>query len=90
VLSFRPQLPSTITRLGFAIRWRGATVQVDVTPDSVTYTRREGPDVEIRHCSDTFTLSAEPVHRPTCRVEPITPTPTQPAGRVPIHLRPEA
>jgi len=51
------------------------------------YTRRNGPAVEIRHCSDPFTLGDEAVHRPTCRVEPITPTPTQPAGRTPIHTR---
>ena len=88
MLSFRPQLPSTITRLGFAIRWRGATVQVAVTPEEVVYTLRDGPAVEIRHCADAFTLGEKPVHRPTCRVEPLTPTPTQPPGRVPLHLRP--
>src|SRR6266536_5881764 len=81
VLSFRPQLPSSISRLCFAIRWRGATVQVSISPDEVVYTLRHGPAREVRHCDETFSLTADPVRRPTCRVTPITPTPTQPAGR---------
>jgi alpha,alpha-trehalose phosphorylase len=78
-------LPSAITRLGFAIRWRGATIQVAVSPDETVYTLRDGSPVEIRHCDDTFTLAADPVHRPTCRVTPITPTPHQPPGRAPTR-----
>jgi alpha,alpha-trehalose phosphorylase len=86
-LSFRPQLPTAMTRLGFAIRWRGSTVQVAVTPDEVVYTLRDGDPVELRHGDETFTLAGEPVHRQTCRVEPITPTPQQPPGREPAVPR---
>jgi alpha,alpha-trehalose phosphorylase len=87
VLSFRPQLPPAITRFGFAIRWRGATVELAVTPDEVVYALRQGPSVEIRHCDETITLNSEPVRRPTCRVTPITATPVQPAGRAPNRFR---
>ena len=82
-LSFQPQLPPAITRLGVTIRWRGSTLRVDITPDKVTYTLRDGPAIELRHCDQTFTLDDKPVRRPTCRVKPITATPTQPEGRAP-------
>jgi alpha,alpha-trehalose phosphorylase len=82
-LSFQPQLPPAITRLGVTIRWRGSTLRVDITPDQVTYTLRDGPAIELRHCDQTFTLDDKPVRRPTDRVQPITATPTQPEGRAP-------
>ena len=84
-LTFRPQLPPDIHRLAFALRWRGATVHVVVTPDDVTYTLRDGPSVELHHDGEAFTLGPEPVMKPTCHVKPLTPTPTQPAGRAPTH-----
>ena len=85
MLSFHPQLPPSITRLRFAIRWRGGTVQVAITPDEVTYTLRDGQPIELRHAGELFTLGTEPVHRPTCHVEPITPRPSQPPGREPAQ-----
>ncbi len=85
VLSFQPQLPPSITRLRFAIRWRGATVEVTIAPDDVTYTLRDGQPFELCHAGESFTLGSEPVHRPTCHVEPITPSPSQPPGRAPAH-----
>jgi alpha,alpha-trehalose phosphorylase len=84
-LSFQPQLPPSISRLRFAIRWRGATVQVAITHDEVTYTLQDGQSVELRHAGEPFTLGTEPVHRPTCHVEPITPRPSQPPGRAPAN-----
>jgi alpha,alpha-trehalose phosphorylase len=84
-LSFQPQLPPTITRLRFAIRWHSGTVQVAITPDEVTYTLRDGQPIELRHAGELFTLGTEPVCRPTCHVEPITPRPAQPPGRAPVH-----
>jgi alpha,alpha-trehalose phosphorylase len=84
-LSFQPQLPPSISRLRFAIRWRGATVHVAITPDDVTYTLQNGQPVELRHADEAFTLGTEPVHRHTCHVEPITPRPSQPPGRAPAH-----
>jgi alpha,alpha-trehalose phosphorylase len=84
-LSFQPQLPPSITRLCFAIRWRGATVQLGITRDDVTYTLQNGQPVELRHAGESFTLGTEPVHRRTCRVEPITPRPSQPPGRAPAN-----
>jgi alpha,alpha-trehalose phosphorylase len=85
MLSFQPQLPPAISRLCFAIRWHSATMQVDIARDEVTYTLREGQPLELHHAGKPFTLGTEPVHRPTCHVEPITPRPSQPPGRAPVH-----
>jgi alpha,alpha-trehalose phosphorylase len=82
-LTFRPQLPPAISRMAFALRWRGATVHVVVTPAEVTYTLRDGQPVELHHDGEAFRLGTEPVRRPTCQVKPLTPTPTQPPGREP-------
>jgi len=84
-LSFHPQLPPGITRLSFAMRWRGATLQVAVTPEAAVYTRLDGPAIEIQHGDDTFTLDGAPVTRPVHQVTPITPTPQQPADRAPAR-----
>jgi len=79
-LSFHPQLPPGISRLSFAMRRRGATIQVAVTPEAAVYTRLDGPAIEIQHGDETFTLDGAPVTRPVHLVTPITPTPQQ-AGR---------
>jgi alpha,alpha-trehalose phosphorylase len=84
-LSFCPQLPPSIGRLSFALRWRGATVHLTITAAETTYTLRDGAAVELRHDGKTFTLGTEPVRLPTCHVSPLTPTPAQPAGRAPIR-----
>jgi alpha,alpha-trehalose phosphorylase len=83
-LSFCPQLPAGIGRLSFALRWRGATVHLTITSAETTYTLRDGSPVELRHDGETFVLGPEPVRLPTCHVQPLTPTPTQPAGRSPV------
>jgi alpha,alpha-trehalose phosphorylase len=84
-LSFQPQLPPSINRLSFAIRWRGGTVQVAITPDETTYSLRDGEPVELRHAGEPFTLGSKPVRRRTCHVEPITARPSQPPGRAPAQ-----
>jgi alpha,alpha-trehalose phosphorylase len=84
-LSFCPQLPPGIGRLSFAMRWRGATVHLTITAAETTYTLRDGAPVELRHDDETFTLGPEPARLPTCHVEPLTPTPTQPTGRAPAR-----
>jgi alpha,alpha-trehalose phosphorylase len=54
-LSFGPRLPTGLKRLAFHLHWRGASMCVTVTRDSVTYTsdgdvtfRHEGGEVELR------------------------------------------
>jgi len=69
-LSFRPQrLPETQASLQFPITWRGALLDVDISPDSTTYTLSEGDLLRIRHEDDDITLTrANPVAvRPTLK-----------------------
>ena len=67
-LSFRPQqLPETRASLQFPITWRGQLLNVDISPDSTTYTLSEGDVLRIRHEDEDITLTrANPVAvRPT-------------------------
>jgi alpha,alpha-trehalose phosphorylase len=87
-LSFAPRLPSALTRLSFAVRWRGCKVRVVTNAEQVRYSVEDGPDtrLELVHHGQPFTLStADPVQLTI----PPGPTPTdeprQPAGRRPLR-----
>lgn len=51
LLSLDPQLPDSIARLRFRLRWRNFRITVDVSHEEVTYALRDGPDsrLEIQH-----------------------------------------
>ncbi|NYJ73322.1 glycoside hydrolase family 65 protein [Allobranchiibius huperziae] len=86
-LSFAPALPKRLSRLAFAIRWRGCKVRVTVHPDHAVYELEDGVHgyTELSHYGEMFTLTTdEPVTRDITPVQPMTPRPTQPAGREPI------
>jgi alpha,alpha-trehalose phosphorylase len=86
-LSLRPQLAPGWTRLCFRLLWHGAHITVDIGAEEVTYTATQVSDegVEVMHGEETLLLKAdEPVIRPMIRVEPMTPRPSQPAGRAPL------
>ncbi len=88
-LSFAPGLPTALTRLSFAVRWRGCKVRVHITPDSATYSVEDGPDtvLTLAHHGTEFELgTTEPVTLPILRVPPLTPRPTQPAGRAAANV----
>jgi alpha,alpha-trehalose phosphorylase len=87
-LSFAPRLPSVLSRLSFAVRWRGCKVRVVTTGDTARYTVEDGPDtaLELVHHQTPFTLSTdEPVELPVPVLEPPGDTPRQPAGRQPLR-----
>jgi alpha,alpha-trehalose phosphorylase len=84
VLQFRPQLPPAWTRLRFSLRHRGARIHVEIREDAVTY--RSSEDAAILHDGgdglERIELTAQTdVQRQWRPVEPLTPTPPQPAGR---------
>jgi alpha,alpha-trehalose phosphorylase len=67
-LSFRPHRPPEAqASLQFPITWRGQLLDVEISPDSTTYTLREGDALTIRHQDEDITLTrANPaVVRPT-------------------------
>ncbi|HEX6968118.1 MAG TPA: glycoside hydrolase family 65 protein [Micromonosporaceae bacterium] len=87
VLSFAPRLPSRITRLEFSLMWHGHRLRVDVRPEEVTYSLRDGDvsgRVLLRHHGETVTVAAgQPVTLPIPPAPPAGPQPSQPAGRTP-------
>jgi alpha,alpha-trehalose phosphorylase len=67
-LSFRPQRsPEAQSSLQFPLTYRGQVLDIDIGPDSTTYTLREGKELIIRHEDEVITLTrANPaVIRPT-------------------------
>ncbi|HEV7192436.1 MAG TPA: glycosyl hydrolase family 65 protein [Jatrophihabitantaceae bacterium] len=88
-LSLRPQLPPTWKSLHFRLRWRESRLHVEVNERGVTYELVEGPDegLQIVDNGEPVVLHrGVPVARPIHPVEPLTPRPTQPAGRVPLSM----
>ena len=85
-LTFAPRLPETLQRLRFTVRWRGTKLRVEITAGQATYTVEDGSGtvLTLHHHGTEFELSPEaPVTLPIEPVEPLTPRPTQPAGREP-------
>ncbi len=61
-LSFKPQLPSALKGLTFRLRYRDRMLEVDVKPESTTYSLHRGDDVEIAHKGTPLTVtSTQPV-----------------------------
>jgi alpha,alpha-trehalose phosphorylase len=85
-LSFAPRLPPSLHRLTFTLRWRGDKVRVEITPERASYTVDAAPGsmVELSHHGDALAVGAgAPVTRDIPPSRPLTPRPTQPAGRPP-------
>jgi hypothetical protein len=73
--------------LRFTIRWHGLRLGVDITPDEVTYTLRDGPDASLtfRHEGDTVTVdTSAPTTKKIGKRQPLLPRPEQPPGREPM------
>jgi alpha,alpha-trehalose phosphorylase len=87
-LLFRPQLPPGWRRLRFSVRPRGQRLHVDITPGRVEYAVEGDEAVRLTHCSgrrrDDLTVKpGKTVTRKWRSARPLTPRPSQPAGRAP-------
>ena len=70
MLSFRPQRPPEArSSLRFSLTYRGRALEVEIAPDSTTYTMRVGDELVFRHEDEVVTLThANPTAiRPTLR-----------------------
>ncbi|MGE2689627.1 glycoside hydrolase family 65 protein [Mycolicibacterium pulveris] len=88
VLELHPQLPETLSRLKFRLRWKNFRLTVDVNHENVTYTIRDGPDTSltIRHAGEDLELKTEqPTTVAVKPVRPLLPAPQQPPGRAPLR-----
>lgn len=75
ILSFRPQRPPEAqSSLRFPITWRGQMLDVEINPDSTTYSLREGEELVIQHEDEgiALTRTAPIVSRPTGKPPSIT------------------
>ncbi len=85
-LSFKPRLPSQLTRVGFGLLFRGRRLRVSVGPDSATYSLVSGAELSVAHHGEELALA---VGRPQTRPIPPAPSglaaPTQPDGRAPAR-----
>nr|WP_296075149.1 glycoside hydrolase family 65 protein [uncultured Actinoplanes sp.] len=88
-LSFAPRLPSRISNLEFSLLWRGLRLRVNVTPQEVTYSLRNGGGsarlVLVHHGKEVEVTQVKPVSVPIPPPVPVGPAPTQPAGRAPVR-----
>ena len=88
-LSFAPRLPSRISNLEFSLLWRGLRLRVNVTPDEVTYSLRNGGGsarlVLVHHGKEVEVTQVKPVTVPIPLATPSGPAPAQPAGRAPVR-----
>jgi alpha,alpha-trehalose phosphorylase len=68
-------------------------LSVEVHPDRVTYTLRDGADATLtfRHAGEEVTVAVgEPVTRELTARKPLLPRPEQPPGRAPLRRDGEA
>jgi alpha,alpha-trehalose phosphorylase len=88
-LSFRPRLPSALSKLAFRVRYRGACLRVTITHAEAVYELlHDGDPLTVRHDEEVVTVRAdEPVRRSWSVPDP-GPEPLQPPGRAPARRRP--
>jgi alpha,alpha-trehalose phosphorylase len=87
LLSFAPHLAGPLTRMCFAMTWRGRRLRVETDPTTTTYSLIAGPPMQLLHNGEPLTVSeGEPVSRPVREV-PDLPRPKQPPGRAPRRRR---
>ncbi len=87
-LSFAPRLPAALPGLDFAMRYRGARLQVQIRPDEASYLLVEtSTPLQIRHHGELVQLTPDQEVALPLPTAPDLPAPQQPAGRQPVHRR---
>jgi alpha,alpha-trehalose phosphorylase len=87
-LSFKPRLPSELTRLSFGLTFQDRTLRVEVTHRKATYSLKRGDPLEITHHGEQLEVSGEkPATRPIPHIE-AREAPRQPPGREPHRAHP--
>jgi alpha,alpha-trehalose phosphorylase len=86
LLAFSPQLPPSIVRLSFRLRYRGRIVHVEIQAHKVSYSLLAGDPMPITHHGEQVTLGEEPVVLDIPLPE-VLPSPSQPYGRAPQSRR---
>jgi alpha,alpha-trehalose phosphorylase len=91
-LSFAPRLPEHLERMEFSLLWRGLRLRLEVRPNEVTYSLRNGTDgstLPIRHHGEPVTItSSQPTVMPIPPLPQDRPAVHQPHGRAPVKRAP--
>ena len=84
-LTFRPRIPSALTRLGFTISWHGGRLSVSVDAETATYRWADTGTTTISHYEREIKLTAgEELTLPIPPI-PLGPEPVQPRHRAPAR-----
>ncbi|ACU75259.1 Kojibiose phosphorylase [Catenulispora acidiphila DSM 44928] len=84
-LSFKPRLPSGITRLAVNLSLHASRLRVEITANTVTYQLQDGSSLRILHHDEPIDVTADtPITRPIARIPPAPPL-HQPPGRAPLR-----
>ena len=88
-LSFRPRLPSALTRMRFRLLVRERCLLVEVDSEHARYRLRSGDPLDIEHHGKPVTVTAEdsPIELAIPSIKPRG-APQQPPGRAPARRRP--
>jgi len=86
-LTFRPRLPTELTRLAFGLAFRGRKLRVEVDHKQATYSLAAGDPLEIRHHGEPITVRAHKAQKRAIPPLPPREAPHQPKGRAPAHRR---
>ena len=90
-LSFRPRLPSALTRVKFRLMFRGRTLHVDVNHRHARYVLLAGEPLELEHHGQRVQVTADEALELDIPAVPAGvpgPAPEQPPGRTPVPRRP--
>jgi hypothetical protein len=86
-LSFHPRMPEELSRLAFAVPWRGCLLRVEVTREQATYSIERGDGLEFTHWGEKLEIAAgQSLSRPLPKPPELEPV-HQPAGRTPQRRR---
>jgi len=86
-LSFHPRMPEELSRLAFAVPWRGGLLRVEVTREQATYSLERGDGLEFTHWGEKLEIAAgQRLSRPLPEPPELEPV-HQPAGRAPQRRR---
>jgi alpha,alpha-trehalose phosphorylase len=87
-LTFRPRLPSALTRLKFRLWFQGRGLHVDVDGRRARYSLIDGQSLDIEHHGERVTIEPNQTLERDIPPAPSRVPPPQPPGREPVKRRP--
>ncbi|HWE11528.1 MAG TPA: glycosyl hydrolase family 65 protein [Solirubrobacteraceae bacterium] len=87
-LTFRPRLPSALTRLKFRLWFQGRGLHVDVDAQHARYSLIDGQSLEIEHHGERVVIQPDETLERDIPPAPSRVPPPQPPGREPVKRRP--